>query len=68
MLLGESPHPAAVAYRKKRSIADHVWPHAGAELLVTADVADFFPATAAGRTRDPSARTRMLSCRSAMPR
>jgi hypothetical protein len=45
----ERPHPAAVAYREKRSVADHVWPHAGAEVLVAADVADFFPATQAWR-------------------
>lgn len=45
----EQPHAAAVAYRKKKSIADHVWPHASAELLITADVEDFFPATAAAR-------------------
>jgi hypothetical protein len=48
----EQAHPAAVAYRKQKSIADHVWPHAGAELLITADVADFFPATQAGRVED----------------
>lgn len=48
----EQPHPAALAYRAKRSIADHVWPHAGAELIVTADVEDFFPATRAGRVED----------------
>ncbi|MFO0844325.1 MAG: reverse transcriptase family protein [Gemmataceae bacterium] len=38
-------HPAAVAYREKRSVAHHVWPHAGAELLAVADVEDFFPST-----------------------
>ena len=48
----EQPHPAAVAYRKKKSIAHHVWPHAGAELLITADVEDFFPATSARRVED----------------
>jgi hypothetical protein len=48
----ESPHPAAVAYCKKKSIADHVWPHVGAEFLVTADVEDFFPATHVGRVED----------------
>jgi hypothetical protein len=49
---GEQPHPAAVAYRKKKSIAHHVWPHAGAEWLITADVADFFPATHARRVEE----------------
>lgn len=48
----EKPHPAAIAYRAKKSIAHHVWPHAGAELLITADVADFFPSTTAGRVED----------------
>ena len=48
----EQPHSAAVAYRKKKSIANHVWPHAGAELLITADIEDFFPATTAGRVED----------------
>ncbi|HWG42343.1 MAG TPA: reverse transcriptase family protein [Gemmataceae bacterium] len=48
----ERPHAAAVAYRKKKSIANHVWPHAGAELLIAADVEDFFPSTNAGRVED----------------
>jgi hypothetical protein len=48
----EDPHPVAVAYRKKKSIAHHVWPHAGADLVITADVEDFFPATSAGRVED----------------
>jgi hypothetical protein len=51
-LTPEKPHPAAVAYRRTKSIADHVWPHAGAEVLVTADVQDFFPSTAAGRVEE----------------
>ncbi|MCI0463982.1 MAG: reverse transcriptase family protein [Gemmataceae bacterium] len=48
----EQPHPAAVAYQKGKSTADHVWAHAGAEVLVTADVRDFFPSTRAGRVED----------------
>jgi hypothetical protein len=51
-LYREEPHPAAVAYRKGRSIADHAWAHAGAEILVTADVADFFPNTRVWRIED----------------
>jgi hypothetical protein len=51
-LRAEQPHPAAVAYRRKKSIADHVWAHAGAALLVSADVQDFFPATSEGRVCD----------------
>jgi RNA-directed DNA polymerase len=44
-LAGEASHPAAVAYQRGRSVADHAWAHAGAEVLVTADVRDFFPTT-----------------------
>jgi hypothetical protein len=45
----EQSHPAAVAYQKGKSTADHVWAHAGAAVVVTADVRDFFPSTAAHR-------------------
>jgi RNA-directed DNA polymerase len=45
----QQPHSAAVAYRKEKSTADHAWPHAGAEILITADVQDFFPNTQAWR-------------------
>jgi hypothetical protein len=38
-------HPAATAYRKGQSTADHAWAHAGAAILITADVQDFFPST-----------------------
>src|SRR5262249_46608645 len=48
----EQPHSAAVAYRPKKSIADHVWPHAGVQVLVTADVQDFFPSTREWRVLD----------------
>jgi hypothetical protein len=48
----EQPHPAAFAYRKEKSIAHHVWPHSGAELLITADIQDFFPCTRTGRIED----------------
>jgi hypothetical protein len=41
----QETHPAAVAYRAGKSTADHAWAHAGAEVLVTADVQDFFPTT-----------------------
>jgi hypothetical protein len=51
-LRAEQPHAVAIAYRPKRSVAHHVWGHAGAEVLITADVADFFPATSAGRVED----------------
>jgi hypothetical protein len=48
----QEPHPAALAYRTGRSTADHAWAHAGAEILITADVQDFFPTTHAWRVAD----------------
>jgi RNA-directed DNA polymerase len=51
-LAAETPHPAAVAYQPGRSTADHVWAHAGAAVIVTADVRDFFPSTSAHRVGD----------------
>ncbi|MBY0456627.1 MAG: hypothetical protein K2V38_04765, partial [Gemmataceae bacterium] len=47
--LGAEPHPAALAYRKGLSALDHAVAHAGASVVVTADVKDFFPTTAAAR-------------------
>jgi len=51
-LAREVPHPAALAYLKGHSTAHHVWAHAGAEIVITADVEDFFPRTSAGRIED----------------
>jgi hypothetical protein len=48
----EQPHAAALAYRVGKSIADHAWTHAGAELLVSADIQDFFPSTRQARIED----------------
>ncbi|MBP3959491.1 RNA-directed DNA polymerase [Gemmata sp. G18] len=45
----ERSHPAAIAYQKGRSTADHIWAHAGAEIVITADIRDFFPSTRAER-------------------
>lgn len=45
----EQAHAAAVAYQRGKSTADHVWEHAGAEVVVTADIQDFFPNTRADR-------------------
>lgn len=47
--LQDAPHAAATAYRPGRSIAHHVWPHAGAAWVVAADVEEFFPSTQEGR-------------------
>lgn len=44
-----TPHPACTAYRRGYSIADHVWPHAGARVIITADLRDFFPSTRTDR-------------------
>lgn len=51
-LRSASVHHCAVGYRRKLSVADHVWPHAGAQLIITADIQDFFPNTRAARVRD----------------
>jgi hypothetical protein len=48
-LQGEMFHPAALGFRRKKSIADHVWAHAGADLIITADIEDFFPSTTVWR-------------------
>jgi len=48
----EQTHPAAVAYQKGKSTADHVWEHAGAEVIVIADIQDFFPNTRVDRVED----------------
>lgn len=47
-----TPHPAAMAFRKGMSIADHAWSHAGGRVIITGDIQDFFPNTAHWRVRD----------------
>ncbi|MBN1285074.1 MAG: RNA-directed DNA polymerase [Anaerolineae bacterium] len=44
-----APHPAAMGFRRALSIADHAWAHAGAAIIITADIEDFFPSTRARR-------------------
>lgn len=44
-------HFAALGFRRKKSIADHAWLHAGAALIITADIQDFFPATSRQRVK-----------------
>jgi len=46
------PHPAAMGFIKKKSIADHVWTHAGADIIITADIQDFFPNTRTDRIQE----------------
>lgn len=38
-------HRAALGFRRGHSIADHAWAHAGAALIITADIEDFFGST-----------------------
>ncbi len=45
------PHPAAFGFRRKKSIADHAWAHAGAATIITADIEDFFPNTTRQRVK-----------------
>ena len=45
------PHPAALGFRPKTSIADHAWAHAGAGIIITADIQDFFPSTSRQRVK-----------------
>jgi len=45
LLRDQTPHPAALGFRRGRSIADHAERHAGAALIITADIEDFFPST-----------------------
>ncbi|NDJ52073.1 MAG: RNA-directed DNA polymerase [Chloroflexi bacterium] len=45
-------NPAALAFRKGRSIADHAWTHAGAAIIITADIEDFFLSTSHRRVRE----------------
>lgn len=47
----QRPHAAAIGYRRRMSIADHAWAHAGAQTIITADIADFFPSTRRYRVR-----------------
>ena len=44
-------HPAALGFRRKTSVADHAWAHAGAGIIITADIQDFFPSTSRQRVK-----------------
>lgn len=48
----KTPHPAALGFRRKKSIADHAWTHAGAATIITADIEDFFPSTSRYRVKE----------------
>jgi RNA-directed DNA polymerase len=45
------PHPAALGFRRKKSIADHAWAHVGAAIIITADIENFFPNTSRQRVK-----------------
>jgi RNA-directed DNA polymerase len=45
-------HSAALGFRRKKSTADHAWAHAGAHTIITTDIIDFFPSTAAYRVEN----------------
>lgn len=49
LLARAMPHASVMSYRTGHSVADHAWAHAGAELIITADIQDFFPSTRADR-------------------
>jgi RNA-directed DNA polymerase len=51
ILRRDKPHRTAMGYRRGMSIADHAWAHAGAQTIITADIADFFPSTSRYRVR-----------------
>ena len=52
-LLADQPvHPAAVGFQRGKSTADHVWPHAAARTIISADLADFFPSTQRHRVHE----------------
>jgi RNA-directed DNA polymerase len=50
-LNGRKPHRAALGFRRKHSTAHHVWAHAGAEIVIVADIKDFFPSTSRQRVK-----------------
>lgn len=77
-LLRADPHPAALGFRRGCSIADHAWAHAGAAIIITADIQDFFPSTAHWRIAawwrqrgydeaETELLTRLTTCRGALP-
>ncbi|HLY25241.1 MAG TPA: reverse transcriptase family protein [Aggregatilineales bacterium] len=52
LLRKAKPHPSAIGFRTKKSIADHAWAHAGAAIIITADIEDFFPSTPRQRVKE----------------
>lgn len=50
-LSGQEIHHAATAFRRGQSIASHAGRHLGQAIVVTVDLADFFPATSSARVR-----------------
>lgn len=46
-----TPRPCVHGFRKHRSIVSHATPHCGKEIVVTADIMDFFPSISAEKVR-----------------
>ena len=45
LLSALEPHPAALGFRRGKSVVDHAQLHSGCKLLLKCDVVDFFPQT-----------------------
>ena len=45
LLSALEPHPAALGFRRGRSVADHAAKHSGCDLILKCDVVDFFGST-----------------------
>ena len=45
------PHPAAHAYRRGRSVASYVAPHAGKQMVLYTDLCEFFPSVRASQVQ-----------------
>lgn len=53
------PAPCSLGYRQKKSIKDNAEPHCGADLLLRADIRDFFPTVSQARVEGLLVRLRI---------
>lgn len=53
------PAPCSLGYRQKKSIKDNAQPHCGADLLLRADIRDFFPTISQARVEGLLVRLRI---------
>lgn len=51
ILDGVPPHPAAIGFVRGRSVVDHARAHAGSEVVIGLDLADFFASVSRARVR-----------------